>query len=166
MPVFRNISKSLGINALARIFAALGCLLLLISLIFPFYYIGGFTLEGPSSFYYWSYEYHYQFSTVGTFSGQYWFFGYWFRQGIPWILEPMFVIQALTLLFGVAFIIFNRKILSLASVLFSLSTIFLMFLAGMMFPVYGKYQLGFYLLFPSLILFLSAFVLNEISLKR
>lgn len=87
--------------------------------------------------------------------------------GIPWILISMFTIQVLTLLFGVASIIFNRRMLSFAPVLLNLLTIALMVYTGMMEEVYpGEYQLGFYLVFPSLVLFLFAFVLNEMTKKR
>lgn len=168
MVAFRNIStKPLAINTLARIFATLGCLLFLISLISPFYSLRFTTLDGIASYYYKSYESDYH-SGMSRIVGHDWFFNYWRLPGIPWILVPMFVIQALTLLFGVAFIIFNRRILSLAPVLLSPLTIYLMTVsAGMMLSGYGgEYQLGFYLVFPSLALFLSAFVLNEIALKR
>ncbi|MGA3193053.1 MAG: hypothetical protein ABSD73_11175 [Candidatus Bathyarchaeia archaeon] len=165
------VTRHLGINTLKRFFATFGCLLFLISFISPFYNISGITTAGRTTTYYWSYESDYHYSFDFHFgSSQYWFSDYWFSPyldvglGIPWILVPMFTIQALTLLFGVASIIFNRRILPFASVLLSLLTIALMVYTGMM--ISGEYQLGFYLVFPSLILFLSAFVLNGMAKRK
>ena len=162
-----NTPNSLNINTLARIFATLGCLLFLISLISPFYHNWYITLNGGASYYYRSYESDHN-AGITPVVGHDWFFNYWSLPGTPWMLVPMFVIQALTLLLGAAFIIFNRRILSLAPVLLSPLTIFLMAIsAGMIISGYGgEYQLGFYLVFPSIVLFLSAFILNEIALKR
>lgn len=158
-----------GANTLPRILATFGCLLFLISLIHPFYHNWYINLGGGTSYYYRSYESE-RATGISRMVGFDWFFNYWRLPGIPWILMPMFVIQALTLLFGVAFIIFDRRIYSLAPVLLSPLTIYLMTVsAGMISSGYeagGDYQLGFYLVFPSLVLFLSAFVLNEITLKR
>jgi len=164
-----------------------GCLVFLFSVIFPFYHVSTFMgLEGyQQSTNYWSYKYDYYWSyfLFGSHFGssQQWFSDYWFAPysasslglslglGIPWILLPMFIIQVLTLLFGVAFIIFNRRILGFAPVLLGLLTIALMVYVGM-FPygvgISGTYQLGFYLVFPSLFLFLSAFALNELTKKQ
>jgi hypothetical protein len=56
--------------------------------------------------------------------------------------------------------------LSFAPVLLSLLTIALMVCTCMVEEIYrGGYQLGFYLVFPSLALFLSAFILNEVTKK-
>jgi hypothetical protein len=129
------------------------------------------TLAGSSSTYYWSYESDYHYSIVFHFgSSQYWFSDYWFTPyldvglGIPWILIPMFTIQALTLLFGVASIIFKRRIFPFVSVLLNLLTIALMVYTGTMYS--GEYQLGYYLAIPSLVMFSSAFVLNEAAIAR
>ena len=167
------------IHALKRICVVLGCLLFLISFISPFYHDRVLTLYGRESTYYWSYEYDYHYSVeLHVGSSQQWFSDYWFNTylpaglRIPWILVPMFTIQVLTLLFGVASFIFNRRILSFAPFLLSLLTIALMVYTSMMPSGYpeeaysGEYELGFYLVLPSLVLFLSAFVLNEMTKKR
>jgi hypothetical protein len=172
MPTVKGmVTRHLGINTLKRISAIFGCLLFLISFISPFYNIIGITSGGRFSTYYLSYESDHHYSFLFHFgSGQYWFSDYWFGPylavglGIPWIFVPMFTIQALTLLFDVASIIFNRRILPFAPVLLSLLTIALMVYTGMMLS--GEYQLGFYLVFPSLVLFLSFFVLNELTNSR
>jgi hypothetical protein len=173
--------------------ALLGCLLFLISFISPFY-LTRFISPVPSRCwgYFWSYKYDLdglspsspppQYTLV-YYSNQYWFHDYWFsghsyspgiEDGVvpmvPWIpLLSMFTIQVLTLLFGVASIIFNRRMLSFAPVLLSLLTIALMVHTGMRLSGYpeeiysGEYQLGYYLVFPSMVLFLSAFVMNEVT---
>jgi hypothetical protein len=178
MAAFRNIStKSLDIHALKRICVILGCLLFLISFISPFYHIKVFYLAGASSTYYWSYEFenHYSFFNQSGLNQQ-WFSDYWFtpylsvRFGITWILLPLFTIQVLTLLFSVVSIILSRRVLLLAPVLLSISAMALMVGTSMMpseYPVSysGEYQLGFYLVFLSLVPFLSAFVLGGMTKK-
>jgi hypothetical protein len=165
------VAGHLDFNTLKRICAAFGCLLFLISFISPFYTINMITLAGGSSTYYWSYESDYHYAIIAHFgSSQHWFCDYWFSPyldvglRIPWILVSMFTIQALTLLFGVVSIIFTRRMLSFAPVLLSLLTIALMVCTGIIEEIYfGEYQVGFYLIFPSLVLFLSAFVLDELA---
>lgn len=164
-----TISRKL-IFLLKALLTILGFLVFLFSIILPFYAISMGSGFYGSSTQYWSYESH---GHYGRMSGQSWFSDYWFNPymviglGIPWILVSMFTIQVLTLLFGAASIIFNRRMLSSAPVLLSLLAIALMLYTGMMEETYsGKYQLGFYLAFPSLILFLSAFALSEVIKKR
>jgi hypothetical protein len=131
------------------------------------------TGAGGSSTYYWSYGSDYHYSINFHFgSSQYWFSNYWFSPyldvglRIPWILVSMFTIQALTLLFGVASMIFNRRILSFAPVLLSLLTIALMVYTDMIEEIYfGEYQLGYYLVYPSVAMFIFAFLLNEVTKK-
>jgi hypothetical protein len=172
MATLRNMfARSVDTNALKRISAILGCVLFLISFISPFYTISMFTLAGESSTHYWSYESDYHYIINGHFVGQTWFSDYWFSPylgvgfRIPWILVSMFTTQVLTLFFGVASIIFKRRMLSFAPVLLSLLTIGLMVRTGMPKDIilHGEYQLGYYLVFPSLVLFLSAFVMNEVT---
>jgi hypothetical protein len=161
------------LDILRKALVVIACVVFLFSVISPFYTISMKTLAGGSSTYYSSYESDYQYAIMAHFgSSKTWFSDYWFSPylgvglGIPWILIAMFIIQVLTLLFGVASIIFNRRILSFAPVLLSLLTIALMVYTGMVEQIYlGEYQLGFYLVFPSLVLFLSAFVLNEVRKK-
>lgn len=156
-----------------RVITILGCLIFLISFISPFYTISMKTLAGGSSTYYWSYVSDYHYSIDFHFgSSQYWFSNYWFSPyldvglRIPWILVSMFTIQALTLLFGVASMIFNRRMLSFAPVLLSLSTIALMVYTDMIEEIYfGEYQLGYYLVYPSVAMFIFAFLLNEETKK-
>jgi hypothetical protein len=167
-------TRFLVINVLKKVLTILGCLLFLFSIVSPFYTISMITLAGGSSTQYWSYESDYHYGITAIFgSRQTWFSDYWFSPyldvglRIPWILVSMFTIQALALFFGVASIIFNRRMLSFAPVLLTLLTITLMVYTGIVEEIYsGEYQLGFYLVFPSLALFLSAFILNEVTKKQ
>jgi len=65
-------------------------------------------------------------------------------------------------------IIFKRRILPFVPVLLSLAVIIY---TGVIFsgigPVFwGEYRLGYYLIYPSAILFVSALALNEVTNKR
>jgi hypothetical protein len=188
-------TKSLDINTLKRISAILGCLLFVISFVSPFYLTKFYSVAPSRCWaYFWSYKYNldglypsspFNKSFLVYHSNEYWFPDYWFSghsyspvivdgvvPTVPQIpLLSMFTIQALTLIFGAVSIIFNRRTLSFAPVLLSLLAMALMVNIGIMLSGYpkeiysGEYQLGFYLVFPSLFLFFSAFVLNEL-MKR
>jgi hypothetical protein len=169
-------AKSLGVNILKKTPAILGCLLFLFSFIYPLYYAEFVTLAGGGSAYYWSYKVDYEMEiTVVLHSNQYWFFDYWFSSyafvgvGMPWILVSMFALQVLTLVFGVASAIFERRILSFAPVLLSLAVMALMIYTEQILyehGFYAEYQQGYYLIYPSVILFLSAFALDEALKKK
>jgi hypothetical protein len=125
-----------------------------------------------------------------TTRSQLWFFDYWLAHtrsnlsdaGISWILPLLFAVQVLTLAFGVASVIFRKRILSLAPILLSLTVILLMmytnwgfhprsgnfYFGGGSFLMIGSagYQLGYYLAYPSLAVFLFAFILNEVTKRQ
>ena len=172
----RNISaKSLVVSILRKIPAIFGCLLFLFSFIYPLYYAEFITLAGGGSIYYWSYKVDYRNNIMAVLhSNQYWFSNYWFSSyafvglGTPWILISTFTLQVLTLVFGAVSIIFKRRILPFVPVLLSLAVIIY---TGVIFsgigPVFwGEYRLGYYLIYPSAILFVSALALNEVTNKR
>jgi hypothetical protein len=170
-------TRFLVINNLRKVLAILGCLLFVFSFIYPLYYAEFITLAGGGSTYYWSYKVDYRIIiTVVFHQDQYWFSNYWFSSygwiglGIPWILISLFTVQVLTLVFGIASIIFKRRILSFTPVLLSLTAIALVIYIGMIVAGIGiywwQYQLGYYLIYPSAILFMSAFALNEVTNKR
>jgi hypothetical protein len=179
MDSFRKLFvKPLVIKILIEVLAVFGCLLFLLSFISPIYSVRFLTLAGFGSTTYWSYKGDYENQiTIVHHSRLYWFSDYWFNStigllgvGTPWILTSMFVLQVLTLAFGVVYIILRRRILLLALVLLSLSVMALMIFTGEILSQYalteqGEYQLGYYLIFPSVILFLSAFALNEVMRK-
>jgi hypothetical protein len=175
---FRNMSSKLLVNSfLKRLLVIIGCLSFLFSFIFPFY-SAGFASTDPVlawSTYYWSYNVEYHYVPV-SYITHYSFYDYWFSSiayiglGIPWILISLFTVQVLTLIFGAAFIISNRRILSFEPIMFSIAVAALMTYTA--WAISGEerlsfqFQLGYYLVFPSIAMFLFAFLLNEVTKKR
>jgi hypothetical protein len=104
----------------------------------------------------------------------YWFFNYWFSENwvslaVSWIPLAMFIVQALVLAFGIASIHSKRTVMLAAPVCLSVVVLALMLYIGETLPYrdsFEEYQLGYYLVFPSLALFLSAFILNEVAKKQ
>ena len=79
----------------------------------------------------------------------------------------MFIFQALVLAFGIASIHFKRRVMLAAPVCLSVAVLGLMLYTGEILGYSNEdYQLGYYLVFPSLALFLSAFILNEVTKKQ
>ena len=175
--------KSSGHSTLSSIrktLTVLGCLFSLFSLIFPFCYVLLIFPLGPLeswSTYYWSYsvDSHNVYTTVAPSIAHYWFFDYWFNQsyvgvglGIPWILILLFTVQVLTLIFGVIFISSSRRILSFEPIMFSIAVVALMTYTGWVISgdtgvLSFQYQLGYYLIYPAMVVFLFAFLLNQVS---
>jgi|SRR5271157_394296 len=150
----------------------LGCLMFLFSIILPFYYLGGFSVVGPLNTTYWSFKADYFVFTTRPFFHHFWFVDYWFNenfftpgQGISFIPVAMFTAQALVLAFGIASIHFKKRAMLAAPVCLSVAVLALMSYTGEILA-YGNYRLGYYLVFPSLALFLSAFILNEMTKKQ
>jgi hypothetical protein len=167
--------RFLAIDFLKKVLAIVGCLLFALSLIYPFYFIWFPTLAGGTSIYYWSYKADYRpIINWALHSNQHWFSDYWFSSyfvgfRIPWILVSMLTLQALTLAFGIASVVFSRRILSFAPVLFSLPVLALIIGTSWMLSSRGlllEYQLGYYLIYPSIILFVSASVLTEAARRN
>jgi hypothetical protein len=128
--------------------------------------------------YYWSFKFDYvstyggSHSVIISYVSSYWFFDYWFSKNEfsygfsrSWMPVALFAVQALALAFGIASIYFKRRAMLAAPVCLSVAVLALMSYAGEIFPS-GEYQLGYYLVFPSLALFLSAFMLNEVTKKQ
>jgi len=177
----KNMSaKFLVSNAVRRVITILGCLIFVFSFIYPFYYAGFVVPGGKAWTNYWSYEYdsHYYASLRGSGSSHQWFFGYWFTSnlsvgpGLPWALISLFTVQVLTVVFGVAFIVSNRRTLSFEPIVLSTAVLLLMTytakvisgsLSGNEYSF--QYQLGYYLVYPSLAMFIFAFLLNEVAKK-
>jgi hypothetical protein len=155
----------------------LGCIVFLFSIILPFCYIDNFpafSTGGPFWTYIWSFkavDYH---AMVGLHVIPYWFFNYWFSENwvslaVPWIPLTIFAVQVLVLAFGITSIHFKRRVMLAATVCLSVAVIALMLYIGKILPYRDsseEYQLGYYLVFPSLALFLSAFILNEATKKQ
>ena len=92
------------------------------------------------------------------------------------IVATIFTIQVLTLAFGLASLVYNRRLLSIAPVLLSLTILTLMIFTGYTIAQQGwgtqvqkssfgggaeEFQLGFYLIFLSLTMFLLALTPNK-----
>jgi len=165
--------------------ALLGCLFLLFSFIFPFYIsIPSIQARYLHQEYYdfWSFkaEYHfpvYEVTISQTRSMQWWYSDYWFKfdgirlLGFPWVMMSMFIFQILALASGVASIIFNRRLLSLGPVLLGLAVLMEMiyFDIGLDRTWYfskSDYQLGYWLIYPSLVFFTIALALSLLSQKK
>jgi len=147
----------------------------LLSVVYPFYN-WGFSFLETSGGTFWSYKANYSFLNVGIFSeGQSWFLNYWFNANslemgwMPWIPLVLFAMQALTLAFGCASLAINRRIILSIPVCSSLIALVLMSLVG-----YGLassnsngtgYQLGYYLVYPSVALFAIALALTEVRVR-
>jgi hypothetical protein len=142
------------------------------------FYDWSFTLLETSSATYWSYRANYYFLSLGIHSWQYAFFNYWFNAnnqgeigflGMSWIPLAMFVMQLLTLCFGCASLVINKRIIRSVPVGSSLAVLALMFYVGYRLSSSNNngagYQLGYYLVYPSLVLFALAFALNEVRAR-
>jgi hypothetical protein len=182
MSDFRNMSSKLLVNGfIKKVLVILGCLLFLFSVVYPFYFMSMHSMEywGVT---YWSYKADVTEVTISRFSSQSWFFGYWSNANIfyidgpwtSWILLAMFVIQTVALAFGCASLVANRRIILFVPVCLSLTVLALMSYVGYRLTSYygyssyyaGGYQLGYYLVYPSLAMFLFAFLLNEVTKNR
>jgi len=173
----KNMStRFLVTNTVRRVITALGCLLFVFSFIHPFYCVGLTVPGGRTSTYYWSYEYEYHVvaDLRGSSSIYQSFSGYWFNPNltivptINWALILLFTVQILTLMFGVAFIVSNGRALSFEPIMSSTAALVLMtYTAQVMSRNFysNQYQLGYYLVYPSLAMFICAFLLNEVTRK-
>jgi len=109
---------------------------------------------------------------------QYWFSDYWFSSGfpglgIPWAFISMFMVQLLTLAAGLVSARFCRRNLLLFPFLLSSAVAVLMTYEGEKISgdapagaLSGGYRVGYYLVFPSLAMFLFAFLLDEGTKNR
>ena len=150
----------------------------LFSVVSPFYN-WSFTVLESSAATYWSYRANYFLFTLGTHSWQFWFSNYWFDAnhqsqigflGMSWIPLAMFVLEALTLAFGCLSLVINRRIFRSVPVCSSLTVLALMSYVGYRLSSSNNsgagYQLGYYLVYPSVALFAFAFVLTEVRARR
>jgi len=172
-------TRFLVTNTVRRVITILGCLLFVFSFIYPFYYVSWTGIGGGTLTHYWSYEYdyHYHVGLGGSGSSHQWFFDYWFTPNlsvgarIPWTLVSLFTVQVLTLAFGVVFLFSNKRILSFEPIMFNIAVLVLMtytggILSGHVSAYSNQFQLGYYLVYPSVAMFVSAFAINEVVKKR
>jgi hypothetical protein len=163
-----------------RALSALGCLVFLFSITSPFFFTlhqNSGILEDLSMIKLWSFKSY----TIPWYRVpapyENWFFDYWnkesaYRPEFLALFPLMFVAQLLTLTTAVASILARKRFLFYAPVIFCSIVIALMIYVMTYVSITPKIiygwqdQEGFWLTFPSLVLFLSAFVLNEIARRR
>lgn len=160
--------------------ALLGCLFFLFSFISPFYQFNVLTqTEGSYSVHLWSFKADVQAYWLRSPSQprQLWYSDYWFRfewiQTFPsstWVLMSIFIFQILALTSGVASIIFDRRLLSPAPVLLCLTVIELMTYVNIELDKWNllvnSVQQGYWLAYPSMLLFLFSSIVNMVSKRN
>lgn len=165
------------LGILRRVLLILGCLLFLGSAIFPFLHeIRGVSIipEDSDRTSYWSLKCSTQqvrslflYQTV-----EYWFYDYWvkeyaYRSELPLVFVFMLVAQILTLITGVASVFLNKRILALAPAILCPMVTALMVYVGTSFRSWEiSYQQGYWLTYPSMLLFIAAFTLSLLSHKK
>ena len=174
-----NSVRHLGI--LRRVLLILGCLLFLGSAIFPFlhedrhYMI--MTIPIPEDLdqnTYWSFKSSTQQIRSLHFPEpvEYWFYDYWvkeyaYRSEFSLVSVLMFVIQILTLIAGTASVFINKRILDLAPAILCPMVTYLMVYVSTSFRSWEiSYQQGYWLTYPSMLLFIAAFILSLIIHKK
>jgi hypothetical protein len=169
-----NSVRHLGI--LRRVLLILGCLLFLGSAIFPFlhedrHYMIGENLDRNT---YWSFKSSTQQIRSLHFPEpvEYWFYDYWVREyadrsELLLVFAFMFVIQILTLIAGTTSVFLNKRILDLAPAILCPMVTALMVYVGTSFRSWEiSYQQGYWLTYPSMLLFIAAFTLSLLSHKK
>jgi hypothetical protein len=79
---------------------------------------------------------------------------------------PMFILQVLTLIFGIISILSNRGILLLAPVCLSVTVLaFIIYTINTLSGIsqFRDFEQGYYFVYYPVVLFLAAFVLNEVT---
>lgn len=175
--------KSLVFCVLKKIPAAIGCLLFLCSMLFPFYHSSLYTIARTRalSVYYWSYKFTvqtYWSAPWGRGISEYWLCDYWFARArappyfvkessVPWMLVLMFISQIVALTTGVASILMNRGILSLIpAIMCPMVSVLMICVSAGLFKLnlaVGFYQLGYWLTYPSTALFIINFIIRAKS---
>jgi len=157
--------------------AIVGCLLFIGSVILPFYRFNLASLiETRTSILYWSFKFDIQtFRRLGPFDGnplairEFWFCNYWFDYytsslGLSWIMISMFIIQILILISGVASIFIGKRIFAIVpAVLCPMNTALMIYVNVVLQEstwALSSYQLGYWLTYPSIFLFIANFLLK------
>jgi hypothetical protein len=175
----------ISLSTWKKVLSILGCLLFLSSIVFPFrfvYYsrnVTGFP-EGAEHYwaYYWSFRSYTE--TDGSLGyphygvADYWFYDCWVKfytydSELFWTFTFIFMIQVLTLIIGVAFIFLDKKILAPTVLCITVSVLMtLVNVSPREANVFSRasYELGYWLTYPSMLLFLSASLLGPVAKKR
>lgn len=164
-----------GILSLQKIPVILGCLLFICSIFFPFYHLSQYDHGIKQTYPIWSFKSFYPEVYIHEMWRIYsWedhlFCDYWFNElfmtdfRLSWVFIFMFVTQILTLAAGMAAIFINRRILAFMSATLCSMVTVLMTYASIAFselnPTLDSYQQGYWLTYPSILLFLASFTLT------
>jgi len=161
----------------------LGCLTFLFSITLPFHYAILLRSDwfGERIVFYKTYYWSYKSSTLDGEHGRYsqfgesWFFDYWgnyYSHGSDlWLVFlSMFVVQVLTMITGIASIFTRRRVLALAPVLLCLTDTILMIYTNVRLQEsnigLNPLQQGYWLTYPSMFLFIIAFILTLVTTKK
>lgn len=159
------------------------CILFLVLVLFPFLSIPYHSIVPEDDFKmtYWSYKTVIIYYRLGFSVGNetHCFIDYWFLAqreydpptpvtvGVSWVLVSIFLIQTFTIGFGVLNLFLHRKLVRLLPLISCLFVVFLMTYVGLRAQHITheppEFELGYWLCYPSAILFLFAFLLNARS---
>lgn len=177
--------RSLSIVVLRKFIVLIGCLLFSCSVIFPFYSLQrtGFNVRSTTrywSFKSFSFEVRYRFDPIPedgmsrTFL-DYWFSDFWFHEkfitdsGHSWVFVLLFTIQISALVTRLASVLVNRKILALVPIALCSTVTTLMIYVDSGHSrntTWTNYETGYWLTYPSLLMFLIAFITNLTTRKK
>ncbi|HXX87377.1 MAG TPA: hypothetical protein VEH86_02905 [Candidatus Acidoferrum sp.] len=179
--------KVLVANHCRMLVALIGFLLSFLSLISPFCKTTIFISAGTytrETDYYWTFKWEVHLS-ANHFNPaslmEYWFCGFWhgaflnYSHSVSIVPVSLFIFEVLTVVFSIVSVFVKNRILSYLPIALSSYTLALMVIvSNLLFqemipphtnifgiPNFGEYQLGYYLLYPSIALFITAFLLNE-----
>jgi len=180
--------KVLVANHCRMLVALIGFLLSFLSLISPFCKTTILIAIGPPGAtvtnYYWAFKWEVHISSNYLNPAslmEYWFCGFWqgafsnYFHSVSIVPVSLFIFQVLTVAFSIVSVFVKNRILSYLPIALSSYTLALMVIvSNLLFqemipphtnifgiPNFGEYQLGYYLLYPSIALFITAFLLNE-----
>lgn len=164
-----------NVSLLRRTILLLGCLLFGWSVVVPYYdYLSGSVMGSYHSILYRSFLEEVRSSdtphTVGVIPWQRWFFDYWFGDpyqrylGLSLLLPAIFLAQIATLTTGTISVLKPKRIVAAIPSATCLTTMILMVYQNILLSdsnllVY-TYQLGYWLTYPSLGLFIISFILR------
>jgi hypothetical protein len=183
-----RLTRSLVFRVFRMVTALFGCLFFLFSFVSPFCNFNQLTpTESSYSYHFWSFKagVHAYWPRSSFRSAQLWYSDYWFKfewmrafPGFTWVLMSIFIFQILALASGVASIIFNRRLLSLAPVLLCLTVLMEMiyfdislgssnvWMVDYTLGYWTDYQLGYWLIYPSMVFFAIAFTMSLLRHKK
>jgi hypothetical protein len=182
--------KKPGITLFKKVLGILGCFFFMFSIILPFCHtlyfvttewqvIPEYGTPYSCSTYYWSFRTLYELNTLGGLMKHtpiyYWFYESGFYECIPGpllsnVFLAIFLAQLLTLVSEITSAFLNKRILASIPLASSSLVVILMIHTNIVLSpsniATDSYQLGYWLTYPAIILFLFYFILNIVNKKR